>query len=93
VFTYQLTDIKNLQVGHIPTSHVEYTDNAIDLVFENLTLSGRNLFPDVVSVEVHNFIRFSPYSAITDAHHHEFTLTFEGQHARCHILLQKEDWD
>lgn len=27
-------------------------------------------------MEAHNFIKFSPYNAITDQHHHEFTLTF-----------------
>jgi hypothetical protein len=43
---------------------------------ENLTLSGRNLFPNYVSLEAHNFIKFSPYDTITDEHHHEFTLTF-----------------
>jgi len=64
------------KVGYIPIPRVEYTDDAIDLVVENLTLSGRNLFPNVVSIEAHNFIKFSPYSAITDEHHHEFTLTF-----------------
>jgi hypothetical protein len=81
VFTYQLTDIKHLQVGHIHTLRVEYTDNAIDLVVENLTLSRRNIFPDVVSIEVHNSSDFHPIlrPAITDEHHHEFTLTFGGQ--------------
>lgn len=39
-------------------------------------MSGRNLFPNVVSMEAHNYIKFSPYSAIKDEHHHEFTLTF-----------------
>jgi hypothetical protein len=29
-----------------------------------------------VTVEAHNFIKFSPYSAITDEKHHEFTLAF-----------------
>lgn len=27
-------------------------------------------------MEAHNFIKFSPYNAIRDEHHHEFTLTF-----------------
>lgn len=27
-------------------------------------------------MEAHNFVKFSPYNAITDEHHHEFTLTF-----------------
>lgn len=48
----------------------------MDLVVENLTLSGRNLFPNVVSFETHNFMKFSPYNAIKDENHHEFTLTF-----------------
>jgi len=64
------------KVGYIPIPRIEYTDDALDLVVENLTLSGRNLFPNVVSLEAHNFIKFSPYSAITDEQHHEFTLTF-----------------
>jgi len=29
-----------------------------------------------VSIEAHSFIKCSPYSATTDEHHHEFTLTF-----------------
>lgn len=36
----------------------------LDLVIENLALSGRNLFPNVVSMEAHNFVKFSPYNAI-----------------------------
>jgi hypothetical protein len=47
----------------------------MDLVIENLTLSGRNLFPNIVSAEMHNHIKFSPYSTIKDEGHHEFTLT------------------
>ena len=30
----------------------------------------------MVSIEAHNFMKFSPYNAINDVHHHEFTLTF-----------------
>jgi hypothetical protein len=29
-----------------------------------------------VSIEAHNFVKFSPYSSIEDVQHHEFTLTF-----------------
>ena len=43
---------------------------------ENLTLSGRNLFPNIVTLEAHNLIKFSPYNAITDEQNHEFTLSF-----------------
>jgi hypothetical protein len=42
---------------------VEYTDNSLDLIVENLTLSGRHLLPNVVEVEEHNYMRFSPYPA------------------------------
>jgi hypothetical protein len=47
----------------------------LDLVVENLTLQGRNLFPNIVSIDVQNFMKFSPYNAIDDLSHHEFTLT------------------
>ena len=60
----------------MPIPRIEYTDDALDVVIENLALSGRNLFPNVVSVEAHNFVKFSPYNAIRDERHHEFTLTF-----------------
>ncbi|KAL7283990.1 hypothetical protein ACG7TL_001263 [Trametes sanguinea] len=64
------------QVGYVPIPRIEYTDDTLDLVIENLALSGRNLFPNVVSMEAHNFIKFSPYNAIKDENHHEFVLTF-----------------
>jgi len=64
------------KVGYIPIPRIEYTDDSLDLVVENLTLSGRNLFPNIVSMEAHNFIKFSPYNTIRDESYHEFTLTF-----------------
>ncbi|KAI0654930.1 hypothetical protein C8Q70DRAFT_924907 [Cubamyces menziesii] len=64
------------QVGYIPIPRIEYTDDTLDLVIENLALSGRNLFPNLVSMEAHNFVKFSPYNAIKDENHHEFVLTF-----------------
>jgi hypothetical protein len=33
------------QVGYIPIPRIEYSDDKLDLVIENLTLQGRNLFP------------------------------------------------
>ena len=33
------------RIGYIPIPRIEYTDDSLDLVLENLTLSGRNLFP------------------------------------------------
>ncbi|CAL1710558.1 unnamed protein product [Somion occarium] len=64
------------QVGYVPIPRIEYTDDALDIVIENLALSGRNLFPNIVSVEAHNFVKFSPYNAIQDESFHEFTFTF-----------------
>ena len=50
-----------LQVDYIPVPRIEYTDDALNLVVENLTLSGRNLFPNVVNLETHNHMQFSLY--------------------------------
>lgn len=51
-----------IQVGYFPIPRIEYTDESLDLVVENLALSGRNLFPNVIALEAHNYVRFSPYS-------------------------------
>ncbi|CAE7147721.1 unnamed protein product [Rhizoctonia solani] len=64
------------QVGYIPIPRVEYTDNQLDLVIENLTLQGKNLFPNVVEIEAHNYVKFSPYKAINDEQVHDLTLSF-----------------
>ena len=64
------------KVGYVPIPRVEYTDDTLDLVLENLTLSGRNLFPNVVTLESHNFVKFSPYNTIKDDQHHEIVLHF-----------------
>jgi hypothetical protein len=76
------SDIRNVilptmvkQVGYVPIPRVEYTDDALDLVVENLVLQGRNLFPNVISMEAYNFLKFSPYDAIQDKRHHEITIT------------------
>ncbi|KAG2338803.1 hypothetical protein BDR05DRAFT_951623 [Suillus weaverae] len=76
------SDIRNVilptmvkQVGYLPIPRVEYTDDALDLVVENITLQGRNLFPNIISMEAFNFLKFSPYDAIQDERHHEFTIT------------------
>jgi hypothetical protein len=52
-------------------------------VVENLTLSGRHLFPNVVEVEAHNFVRFSPGGPTGkgDTSTHEFTFMFAQIHA------------
>ncbi|THU95239.1 hypothetical protein K435DRAFT_779121 [Dendrothele bispora CBS 962.96] len=65
------------RVGYIPIPRIEYTDDALDLVVENLTLSGRNLFPNFVDLESHNHMRFSPYKNLRNKsiNKHEFTFT------------------
>ncbi|KAG8905215.1 hypothetical protein FRB99_000484 [Tulasnella sp. 403] len=63
-------------VGYVPIPRIEYTDNTLDLVIENLTLQGQNLFPNVISLEAHNFVKFSPYDKIPDEHHHDFKFVF-----------------
>ncbi|KAI0768823.1 hypothetical protein BD413DRAFT_561805 [Trametes elegans] len=63
------------QVGYVPIPRIEYTDEAVDLVIENLALSGKNLFPNLISMEARNFAKLSAYSNIKDEFHHEFTLT------------------
>jgi hypothetical protein len=65
-----------VNVGYILMLRIEYTDKASDFVVENLPLSGRNLFPNIVSLEARNFIQFSPHSPIINEQHHELTFTF-----------------
>ncbi|TFK24361.1 hypothetical protein FA15DRAFT_680768 [Coprinopsis marcescibilis] len=65
------------KVGYIPIPRIEYTDESLDLVIENLTLQGRNLFPNIVSFDIHNHVRFSPYDAIPDEGHHKITFTLQ----------------
>ena len=52
------------QIGYVPIPRAEYSDPKIDLVIENLILSGPNLFPNVIELESHNRFTFSPYSQI-----------------------------
>ncbi|GAV99082.1 hypothetical protein LENED_000515 [Lentinula edodes] len=46
------------RIGLVPIPRIEYTDDSLDLVLENLTLSAQNLFPNLVEVEVKNWARF-----------------------------------
>ncbi|KXN83436.1 hypothetical protein AN958_01450 [Leucoagaricus sp. SymC.cos] len=69
------------KVGYIPIPRIEYTDENLDLVVENLTLQGRNLFPNIIALEAHNFVKFSPYNAISDDNRHRITLTLEQMQA------------
>lgn len=63
------------QIGYVPIPRAEFSSPDIDLVIENLILSGPNLFPNVVSLESHNSFKFSPYEQLNksmDTHHHKF---------------------
>ncbi|KAK1217912.1 hypothetical protein PQX77_019421 [Marasmius sp. AFHP31] len=52
------------EVGYISIPRIEYTDKTFDLVVENLTLSGRNLLPNVVEVEMHNWLRWETFDKL-----------------------------
>jgi hypothetical protein len=64
------------QVGYIPIPRIEYTDDALDLVIENITLSGKNLLPNIITMSARNYFKFSPYSVINDHAEHEVELSF-----------------
>ena len=64
------------RVGYIPIPRIEYTDDSLDLVIENLTLSGKNLLPNVIEMNARNHFKFSPYSAFNDHSEHEVEFTF-----------------
>lgn len=51
-------------IGYVPIPRIEYTDDSFDVVLENLALSGKNVFPNIVSFEAHNYMKFSPYDTI-----------------------------
>lgn len=72
---YRVGDVTYFIVDYTPIPRVEYTDDSIDPVVENLTLSRRNLIQNAMTVAAHNFIKFSPYSVIIDEQHHKITLT------------------
>lgn len=59
-----------------PIPRIEYTDNQLDLVIENLTMEGTNILPNIVAVDAHNHLSFSPYDAIQDINQHDFKFTF-----------------
>lgn len=41
-----------------------------------------------MSLEAHNFVKYSPYSTIKDEHHHVFTLTFAQMQAdMCDVVF------
>ena len=52
------------ELGYIPIPRIEYTDEQFDLVIENLALSGKNIFPNLISIDVHNHAKLSAYNDI-----------------------------
>ncbi len=74
--------IQWLKVGYVPIPRIEYSDDALDLVVENLTLSGKNLFPNIVAVEAHNYLEFSPYGiGQEEGNRHEMIITLSQMQA------------
>ncbi|KAM0751353.1 hypothetical protein T439DRAFT_380336 [Meredithblackwellia eburnea MCA 4105] len=62
--------------GYIPIPRIEYTDNQVDVVIENLTLESQNLLPNVFELEARNYFKVSPYKSIPDEGKHTFILSF-----------------
>ena len=52
------------ELGYIPIPRIEYTDDQIDLVIENLALSGKNIFPNLITMETRNFAKLSAFNNI-----------------------------
>ncbi|KAK4051027.1 hypothetical protein OIV83_003156 [Microbotryomycetes sp. JL201] len=63
-------------IGYVPIPRIEYTDEQVDLVIENLTLESANLLPNVIELEARNYFKLSPYSEIKDVTKHSFWISF-----------------
>ncbi|POW21160.1 hypothetical protein PSHT_02715 [Puccinia striiformis] len=63
-------------IGYIPIPRIEYTDNQLDLVIENLTLEGQNLLPNSVELEMRNYFKLSAYEKIPNSNRHSFWISF-----------------
>lgn len=63
-------------IGYIPIPRIEYTDQQLDLVIENLTLEGQNLLPNTVELEMRNYFKLSAYEKIENANKHSFWISF-----------------
>lgn len=42
-------------VGYVPIPRIEYTDNMLDLVIENLTLESQNIIPNIFEIEARTY--------------------------------------
>ncbi len=65
-------------IGYVPIPRIEYTDKMVDLTIENLTLEAQNLMPNVVTIENHNYVKFSAYKNIRDVNRHSLAITLSG---------------
>lgn len=65
----------------MPIPRIEYTNENLDPVVENLTLDGRNSFPKILALEANNHIKLSPYASITDDSRHRITLNLQQMQA------------
>ncbi|KAM0790055.1 hypothetical protein ACM66B_005383 [Microbotryomycetes sp. NB124-2] len=63
-------------IGYVPIPRIEYTDDQVDLVIENLTLESANLLPNVIELEARNYFKLSPYTEIKDVTKHSFWISF-----------------
>ncbi|KAI5895822.1 uncharacterized protein SCHCODRAFT_0234537 [Schizophyllum commune H4-8] len=73
-----------VMIGYVPIPRIVYTDDAFDIVIENLVFSGRNLFPNIIKVRANDHFKYSPYVSIRDEGKHEFTLGFSQVQAYLH---------
>jgi len=63
-------------IGYIPIPRIEYSDNDLDLVIENLTLESQNLLPNIVEIDIRNHFKLSAYERIKNENIHEFSISF-----------------
>jgi len=64
------------KAGLIPIPRIEYLDEKVEIVIENLTLESQNLLPNVFELEARNYFKVSPYEAIKDQSKHSFWVSF-----------------
>jgi len=76
-----LTDVTNVlfpaalkKINYVPIPRIEVSDPKVDLIVENLILQGQNIMPNLIEVENNNFVKYSAYKRISNAHDHMFRL-------------------
>ncbi|KAF8590689.1 hypothetical protein K439DRAFT_1611824 [Ramaria rubella] len=70
------------RIGVIPIPRIEYIDEDLDLVIENLTLQGANLFPKTIELMAKHYSKLTPFNAMAEKakneHRTEVTLKMSG---------------